>query len=67
MPSPVDMVIIVLTIALPLLFWFRESLPFIGSRPRTVPVEEKKSAGASGAYDGDERDFVEKMEKMVSI
>jgi len=72
MPSPVDLVIILLAIALPLLFIFRESIPGIGGRKPTLPGDdsaERKTdvAGAAGAYDGDPRDFVEKMNKLVSL
>ncbi|WVQ84078.1 hypothetical protein IAT38_006223 [Cryptococcus sp. DSM 104549] len=60
MPSPIDLVIILLTVSLPLLWFFRESLPIIGGKPRPA------AAGASGSKkaaveEGDPRDFVGKM------
>lgn len=71
MPSPVDLVIVLLAIVLPLLFVFRESIPGIGGKKRVLPGDDsadKKadSAGAAGGYEGDQRDFVEKMNKLVS-
>lgn len=71
MASPVDMIIIVLTIALPLLFFFRNSLPFIGGRSRDGA--DGASAGSlkrssTGMDEGDDpRDFVDKMARGVSV
>jgi len=62
--TPVDLTIIFLTLLLPLLWYFRESLPIIGGKP--------KSATTTGApkkreEEGDPRDFVGKMERGVSF
>jgi NADPH-ferrihemoprotein reductase len=65
MPSPVDLVIILLAVALPLLFFFRESIPGIGGRKRAVVDDGPSTSSATGGYEGDPRDFVEKMDKMV--
>lgn len=66
MASPIDYVIILLTIVLPLTYYFRESLPFIGGRPATASsnghaVPKRKEE------EGDPRDFVGKMERAVSL
>lgn len=67
--SQVDLVILFLTVALPLLWWFRDSLPFIGGKPRSsADAAALKRGGVGGAdEDGDPRDFVGKMERGVSI
>lgn len=66
MPSAVDIVIIVLTVALPVLYFFRESLPFIGGRTRAAaphaPVANKTSV-----EEGDPSDFVGKMRRAVRV
>lgn len=63
MATTVDLVIIALVVVLPLLFFFRNSLPFIGGKPRQVA-----SAVASKVADeGDERDFFDKMQRGVSF
>lgn len=65
--SQVDLVILFLTIALPLLWYFRESLPIIGSKPRNAAdAAGLKRGGASADDEGDPRDFVGKMERGVS-
>lgn len=71
MASQVDLVIILAVVVLPLLFWFRESLPFIGggSKRDAFGREINSSGGGAGAdddEDGDPRDFVTKMTKAVS-
>ncbi|WVR04474.1 hypothetical protein IAU60_001477 [Kwoniella sp. DSM 27419] len=72
MPSQVDLSIIILSIALPILFLFRNSLPFIGGKPRvaaaTGAVQNGASSGAAARGkvvedEGDPRDFVGKMER----
>lgn len=66
MASQVDLLIIALAVILPLLFWFRESIPFIG-KPKGD--EFGRSAGDSAAAEeeeGDPRDFVGKMTRAVS-
>ncbi|ODN75426.1 hypothetical protein L202_06577 [Cryptococcus amylolentus CBS 6039] len=59
MPGATDTVIIALTILLPLLYFFRNSLPFIGGKPKNAPsaaVSEK-----TAVEEGDPSDFVGKM------
>ncbi|GFZ49232.1 NADPH-hemoprotein reductase [Saitozyma sp. JCM 24511] len=61
MPSPVDLTILLLTILLPLAWWFRNSLPIIGGKPRAALTT---NGSASRKVDeGDPRDFVGKMER----
>lgn len=64
--SQVDLVILLLAVALPLLWWFRESLPFIGGKPRDAADAAIKRGGAGADEEGDPRDFVGKMERGVS-
>lgn len=65
MPSPVDLTILLLTILLPLAWWFRNSLPIIGGKPRAALTT---NGSASRKVDeGDPRDFVGKMERAVSV
>jgi len=62
--APVDLTIIGLTLLLPLLWFFRESLPFIGGKPRAkvaAPTTTKRKED-----EGDPRDFVGKMQRGVS-
>ncbi len=69
MPSAVDLVIVFLTIALPLAFWFRNSIPFIGGKPRAAVSNGINGHGAKASKvdEGDPRDFVGKMERGVSF
>lgn len=64
--SQVDLVILFLAVALPLLWWFRESLPFIGGKPAGAADASLKRGGAGADDEGDPRDFVGKMERGVS-
>ncbi|EIW68745.1 hypothetical protein TREMEDRAFT_71903 [Tremella mesenterica DSM 1558] len=57
MPSPIDIVILLLTIILPLGWYFRNSLPLIGTKRPPTQVKTKVEE------DGDPRDFVSKMER----
>ncbi len=72
MVSTIDIVIISLTILLPVLFIYRDSLPFIGGKPLTSAAAAAANGngnGVAGGVDkeeGDPRDFVEKMGKAVS-
>jgi len=66
MPSPIDILIISLTILLPLLFFYRDSLPLIGGKhPGTTSSLLPK--GASDVVPpldrGDPRDFVYQLER----
>ena len=65
MPSPVDLFILILTIALPLAWYFRDSLPLIGSRSPTSGSSVANKA-RNAVDEGDPRDFVGKMERGVS-
>lgn len=77
MASPVDIVLIVLTILLPILFIYRDSLPYIGGKSASSASSAAAAAGNGangiGGKDGekrevgDPRDFVEKMESAVSL
>ncbi|BEJ12801.1 hypothetical protein CspHIS471_0212610 [Cutaneotrichosporon sp. HIS471] len=62
MASQVDLIIIALAVLLPLLFWFRESLPFIGGSKKSHDVGHVAAAGGDGE-EGDPRDFVGKMKR----
>jgi len=66
MPSPLDLAIVLLTLLLPLAWYFRESLPFIGAKPRSAAYTNGNGVGHGKDDDGDPRDFVEKMEKLVN-
>ena len=68
MPSTTDLVIIALTVLLPLLFFFRNSLPFIGAKPASANGVYANGHGPRKKEEGggDPRDFVGKMEKGVS-
>ena len=61
--SPVDLTIVLLTLLLPLLWYFRESLPIIGGKPKNVTT----NAPRKREEEGDPRDFVGKMERGVSF
>ena len=65
MPAPIDMFILILTIVLPLAWYFRDSLPFIGTRSASVPAGAVKGKNAA-VEEGDPRDFVGKMDRGVS-
>jgi NADPH-ferrihemoprotein reductase len=65
MPSPLDLTIIALTLLLPIMFWFRESLPFIGAKRRAAV--STGNVTKAKVDEGDPRDFVGKMERAVSI
>lgn len=65
MASPIDYVIILLTILLPLGYYFRDSLPFIGSKPSTSS-SNGHAAPKRKEDEVDPRDFVGKMERAVS-
>ena len=58
-----DLTLVILTLALPLLWWFRESLPFIGSKPR---LPTSNGTAKTAVDEGDPRDFVQRMERAVS-
>ncbi|GHJ84407.1 hypothetical protein NliqN6_0809 [Naganishia liquefaciens] len=65
MPSPVDLTLVVLTILLPILYLYRNSLPFINS-PKDAANKINGVAGKAAAAladEGDPRDWVAKMEK----
>lgn len=66
MPSAVDIVIIVLTVALPVLYFFRESLPFIGGRTRAA-APHALVANKTSVEEGDPSDFVGKMRRAVRV
>jgi NADPH-ferrihemoprotein reductase len=67
MASPIDLLIIFLTIALPLAFYFRDSLPIIGTKAKTLsPSANGHAAPKKREDEGDPRDFVGKMERAVS-
>ncbi|OCF37507.1 NADPH-ferrihemoprotein reductase [Kwoniella heveanensis BCC8398] len=74
MASQLDLALIILTVALPLLYFFRESIPFIGGKPlgssngAGVGGQNGAGVGAGGkgnaaVDEGDPRDFVGKMER----
>jgi hypothetical protein len=65
MPSPIDLTILLLTILLPLAWWFRNSLPIIGGKPRAALTTN--GSAARKVDEGDPRDFVGKMERAVSV
>ncbi|WWC59241.1 uncharacterized protein I303_101791 [Kwoniella dejecticola CBS 10117] len=63
MATQLDLLIILLTVSLPLLYFFRESLPFIGGK--ALPSKQNGSAAKAKKVEeeGDPRNFVEKMER----
>ncbi|WRT64992.1 uncharacterized protein IL334_001933 [Kwoniella shivajii] len=64
MPTQLDLVIILLTISLPLLYFYRESLPFIGGKPKVAYQNGSASGNVKKVEEaGDPRDFVAKMER----
>lgn len=66
MASPIDYVIILLTIILPLAYYYRDSLPVIGSKPAASSLNGH-AAPKRKEEEGDPRDFVGKMERAVSL
>ncbi|WWC87086.1 uncharacterized protein L201_001972 [Kwoniella dendrophila CBS 6074] len=64
MATQLDILIILLTVSLPLLYLFRESLPFIGGKP-IAPKQNGLAASKINKVEeeGDPRDFVGKMER----
>ncbi len=65
MLSPIDLAIVLLTLLLPLAWYFRDSLPIISGKPRPATVSDGNGVHVK-VDDGDPRDFVEKMENGVS-
>jgi NADPH-ferrihemoprotein reductase len=66
MASPLDLLIVFLTIALPLAFYYRDSLPIIGSKSATLSSSSNGHAAPKRREEeGDPRDFVGKMERAV--
>nr|XP_031857384.1 uncharacterized protein CI109_007206 [Kwoniella shandongensis]KAA5524456.1 hypothetical protein CI109_007206 [Kwoniella shandongensis] len=63
MPSPIDLLIILLTIGLPLLYIYRESLPVIGGKPKSGALNGATGSGKTNVDEGDPRDFVVKMQR----
>ena len=67
MPTPADTLIVVLLVLLPVLYYYRETLPLIGK-----PVKLGDRAGVNGnagkkqEEEGDPRDWLEQMQKAVS-
>jgi NADPH-ferrihemoprotein reductase len=61
--APVDLTIILLTLLLPLLWYFRESLPIVGGKAKKITTT---GASKKREEEGDPRDFVAKMERGVS-
>jgi hypothetical protein len=67
MPSPIDLFILALTIILPLAWYYRNSLPLIGSRAVSASLGGPGGSARKGIVEeGDPRDFVGKMERGVS-
>ncbi|ORX34417.1 electron transporter [Kockovaella imperatae] len=62
-----DLTLIILTLALPLLWWFRDSLPFIGGKLREAVASKTHSNGSvkPSVDHGDPRDFVQKMDRAI--
>jgi NADPH-ferrihemoprotein reductase len=65
MASPFDLLILFLTIALPLAYYFRDSIPGIGAKTATVEATSNGHAPKKREEEGDPRDFVGKMERAV--
>lgn len=63
--APVDWTIVVLGLLLPVLWFFRESLPIIGGKPRAV-ITPSTTQTNKKEDEGDPRDFVAKMQRGVS-
>ena len=66
MASPFDLLILFLTIALPLAYYFRDSLPIIGAKSGSSAVVTNGNVAKKREEEGDPRDFVGKMERAVS-
>ena len=66
MPSPIDIVIILLTFMLPLSWYFRNSLPLVRGKARGQKISTGNGVGHYKVEEGDPRDFVGKMERGVS-
>lgn len=64
MPSPADTVIVGLLVLLPVLYIFRNSLPFINKPASSAAVNVKSKVPED---EGDPSDWVEKMERGVSL
>lgn len=67
MASPFDLLILFLTIALPLAYYFRDSLPIIGAKSSPSTVLSNGNVSKKREEEGDPRDFVGKMERAVSL
>ncbi|OCF59039.1 NADPH-ferrihemoprotein reductase [Kwoniella mangroviensis CBS 10435] len=65
MATQLDLLIIILTVSLPLLYFFRESLPFIGGKPFADSTQNGSASSKAKKVEeeGDPRNFVEKMER----
>lgn len=66
MASPIDYVIILLTIILPLAYYYRDSLPIVGGKP-AASTSNGHAAPQRKEEEGDPRDFVGKMDRAVSL
>jgi NADPH-ferrihemoprotein reductase len=71
MPTPADTLIVALLVLLPVLFYYRDSLPLIG-KPGTNRSGDRAGAGGNGGKgvveeEGDPRDWLEQMRKAVSL
>jgi NADPH-ferrihemoprotein reductase len=67
MASPFDILILLLTIGLPLAYYFRDSLPIIGGKSNPAAAVTNGHATKKREEEGDPRDFVGKMERAVSL
>jgi NADPH-ferrihemoprotein reductase len=68
MPSPIDILIISLTILLPVLYLFRDSLPLIGAKqPVSLLPKGASDVVPPVVEKGDPRDFVDQLERSVSV
>jgi hypothetical protein len=67
MASPFDILILLLTIGLPLAYYFRDSLPIIGGKSNPAAAVTNGHAPKKREEEGDPRDFVGKMERAVSL
>jgi NADPH-ferrihemoprotein reductase len=67
MASPFDLLILFLTFALPLAYYFRDSLPIIGAKAGPASVVSNGHVPKKREEEGDPRDFVGKMERAVSL
>lgn len=68
MPTPADTLIVVLLVLLPVLYYYRDTLPLIGK-----PAKSGDRASVNGVNgkkkedEGDPRDWLEQMQRAVSI